>query len=428
MGALITSARPRPNGSRALIPRLIATVAAILLYGWINFMLNPVSTMLTAKVAGRQFENSDAAYVASSFGMNFFSHIGIPSVVLLAVLVAIWWRPVRAIFRTIALIGGIVAVTHPAAAYYDKTDFTEAYTILPNESAFWIPDAGANKDNQAQIESEAYLNANKVSLKRFIVPHAKLSGSGSFYDFYVPAGRLIIVDRTPFSREWVDSTERGTSKRREGFPCQSKEGLNIAVGVSIGTSVTEVNAAKYLYHFGVISPQGDRSDPKIIFTSVYYSRKLAEVMDDVGRKKVQTLVCDEVTARSFDQANSDAVKIMESVKQKAADYFAAVGITLDFVGWADTFTFDPTVQEAVNRRYIASQDQAIAALLAPYASTIQALAAADALRSFGHKTDGKLPTTIVGLPTELGPLMSSLLKSAPSAAQSGQSPAAPAPH
>jgi regulator of protease activity HflC (stomatin/prohibitin superfamily) len=151
-------------------------------------------------------------------------------------------------------------------------------------------------------------------------------------------------------------------------------------------------------------------------------------MDDVGRKKVQTLVCDEVTARTFDQANTDASKIMESVKQKASEYFSAVGITLDFVGWADTFTFDPQVQEAVNRRYIASQDQAIAALLAPYTSTIQALAAADALRAFGHKTDGRLPTTIVGLPTELGPLMSTLLKSGSAAVPPGQTSGAPAAH
>ncbi len=380
---------------------------------------------MTAQVAGKQFENSDASYVVSSFGMNFFSHIGIPFVVLLAVLAALWWRPLRGLLRAIVLIGGIVAAAHPAAAYYDKTDYTEAYTILPNESAFWIPDAGANKDNQAQIESEAYLNANKVALKRFVVPHAKLSGSGSFYDFYVPAGRLIIVDRTPFSREWVDASDRGTSKLREGFPCQSKEGLNITVGVSIGTSVAEANAARYLYRFGVLAPQGDRSDPKVIFTSVYYSRKLAEVMDDVGRKKVQTLVCDEITARSFDQANNDAGKIMESVKQKATDYFSTVGITLDFVGWADTFTFDPSVQDAVNRRYIASQDQAIAALLAPYATTIQSLAASDALRSFGHKTDGRLPTTIVGLPPELGPLMTTLLRAGPVAATQGQ-PSGPA--
>ena len=290
----------------------------------------------------------------------------------------------------------------PALAYYDKADFTEAYTILPNESAFWIPDAGANRDNQSQFESEDYLKANKVAVKRFIVPHQKLSGSGSFFDFYVPAGRLIIVDRTPFSREWVASQRRGTSAKDESFPYQSREGLNISVGVSIGASVLEGNAAKYLYRFGVLAPVGDRSDPKIIFTSVFYSRKLSDVMDDVGRKKVQTLVCDEIASRTFDKANEQAVQVMEAVKQKASDYFAAVGITLDFIGWADTFTFDHDVQQAVNRRYIASQDQAVAAALAPYTATIQALAAAEALRAFGQKTDGKLPTTIVGLPTGLG--------------------------
>ena len=45
----------------------------------------------------------------------------------------------------------------------------------------------------------------------------------------------------------------------------------------------------------------------------------------------------------------------------------------------------------------------------------QLWAAADALRSFGQKTDGRLPGTIVGLPPELGALMSTLLKSPPAA-------------
>jgi hypothetical protein len=405
---------PAGNGGvRGTVLRVILSIAAVLVYGWVNFLLNPVATILAADQAGRQFQNGDESAVTSFLGMNFFGHLGIPFVVLLAVLVLIWWGSVK---RLLALfIAAAALLPAPAGAYYDKSDYTEAYTILPNETGFWIPDAGANRDSQAQFESEAYLNANRVALKRFIVPHAKLQGSGSFFDFYVPAGRLIIVDRTPFSREWVDTADRGTSHRREGFPCQSREGLNITVGVSIGASVLEQNAAKYLYRFGVTPPAGDRADPKTIFNSVYYSRKLADVMDDVGRKKVQTLVCDEITARSFDKANEEAVEIMRDVNQKATAYFADVGITLDFIGWADTFTFDHAVQDAVNRRYIASQDQAIAVLLAPYASTIQALASADALRSFGQKTDGRLPSTIVGLPPQIGPLMSTLLKSGVSA-------------
>ncbi|HEV2549919.1 MAG TPA: SPFH domain-containing protein [Stellaceae bacterium] len=300
-----------------------------------------------------------------------------------------------------------------AHAYYDKNDFTEAYTILPNESAFWIPDAGANKENQAQLESEAYLNANKVALKRFVVPHTKLQGSGSFFDFYVPAGRLIIVDRTPFSREWVDAQDRGTSPRKEGFPCQSKEGLNMTVGVALGASVSEQNAAKYLYRFGVVPPKGNRNDPQIIFASVFLSRSVKEVMDDFGRKKVSEIICDQITARSFDKVNEEAKQIKDTAAKTITEYFATLGITIDFVGWADTFTFDKEVQDAVNRRYIANKDQEIAAALQPYANVIQALAAAQALRAFGEKTDGKLPTTIVGLPPELGAILGTVLRSGP---------------
>ncbi len=125
-------------------------------------------------------------------------------------------------------------------------------------------------------------------------------------------------------------------------------------------------------------------------------------MDDVGRKKVQTLVCNEISSGSFNKTNAEANQIMQAVQKGATDYFAAVGISLDFIGWVDTFTFDKEVQDAVNRRYVASQDQAIATALARYADTIQKLAAAQALRSFGEHSDGKLPTTIVGLPPELG--------------------------
>jgi len=408
--ALVPTGRGRTGG---MAMRFVATGIAILLYGWVNFLLSPAATVLSGQAAGGQFSNSDVAYASSVVGMRFFGNLGIPLVVLIVVIVAIWWSPVRRWLASLAVIGAALAAQspHPALAYYDKSDFTEAYTILPNESAFWIPDAGANKDNQAQLESEAYLNANKVSLKRFIVPHAKLQGSGGFFDFFVPSGRLIIVDRTPFSREWVDATDRGTSKGKEGFPCQSKEGLNVTVGVALGASVSEQNAAKYLYRFGVKPPQGDRGDPKVIFTSVYYSRSVKEVMDDFGRKKVSEVVCDQITSRSFDQVNADAKAIKDAAAKTIAEYFATLGITIDFVGWADTFSFDKEVQEAVNRRYIASQDQAIAAALAPYADTIQALAAAQALRAFGEKTDGKLPTTIVGLPTELGTLLGTLLKS-----------------
>jgi len=343
-------------------------LAALAVYGGVSLLYRPVATIVAGDAAAGQFQNSDHSALAAQWTSGAFTGFGVLLTVLLVIALALIWRaPVMRwlggarLLAPLAVLAALGA-SHPqkALAFADTTDKTEAYTILPNESAFFIPDTGANKDSQAQFDSEAYLQDKKIAVKRFVIPHQKLVGSGGSswvstgWDLYVPTGRLIIVDRSPFSREWVAAHDRGTSARNESIPCQSKEGVNISVGVSIGASVSEDNAAKFLYHFGVLPPtdaagrQLDRSSPQTIFTSVYYSRRLSDVMDDVGRKRVQTLICNEIANRTFDEDNDQAVKIMDAVKKSAADYFASVGITLDFIGWGDTFTFDPDVQKAVN--------------------------------------------------------------------------------
>ena len=391
-----------------MVARIILSLLLCSVWAISDRILNVFGTIASGTVAGMQFNNSNADAVITYTTMPTLQNLHAPTLLFLAVLAMLWWRPVRALF----LIGLLVIAVHPAYAYYDTHNYTEAYTILPNESAFWIPDVGANKDTQTHLDSEQYLADHKVAVKRFIIPHTTLSGSGfvGWTDYYVPAGRLIIVDRTPYSREWVDAADRGTSASKQGFPCQSKEGLNITTGVSVGASVTQEDAPKFLYHFGVLAPDGKRNDPQVIFTSVYYGRSLQNVMDDVGRKKVQTLVCDEISKRPFDAVNADAAQIMHTVQTEATAWFANVGITLDFIGWADTFSFDKQVQDAIDRRYVAEQDKVIASELRPYADTIQALASASAIRDWGAHADGKLPSTIVGLPPQLGNLLSTILQ------------------
>lgn len=402
--------------------RVILTIVVLIVAGWADGLVSVISPLVTGPAAGLQFENSNTAYLQAYAGMRFNPiALGLINFGSIVMLFFIWLRPLTRAFGSNAPIAAITAFAFmlysmPAFAFFETTDKTEAYTILPNESAFWIPDVGANKDSQGQMDSEDYLNSKKIALKRFVIPHQKLTGSGgtgffSGWDAYVPTGRLIIVDRKPFSREWVDAGDRGTSKDKQGFPCQSKEGLDVTVGISIGVEVTENDSAKFLYHFGVEAPKGQRSDPQVIFTSVYYGRTVESVMDDVGRKQVQTIVCEEISKRGFDDVNSQASLVIAAVREQSKNYLASVGITLKFIGWADTFTFSKAVQDAVDRRYIAAQDEAISKALSPYADTIQKLAAAQALRNFGEKSDGKLPTTIVGLPTSLGGLLGTLLNS-----------------
>lgn len=431
----MNDSRTPPTGGGAdkattasIVWRIVGSFVAVTLYGLINGLIHPATALVTAKLAGQQFQSSDPAYLTAIYGMNFFSSLGIPSLALLGVLVWIWWKELKKLPALIGSLSAGVALAlmlsaSPASAFFEKTDRTEAYPILPNQSAFWIPEIGDSRGSQAQTEDEAYYIGKKVQLTRFVIPHQKLTNSAGVgtwsWDYFVPTGRLIIVDRTPYSREWVDSHDRGSSAKKDGFPCQSNEGLDVTVGVTLAASVSPANAARYLYRFGVVPPKGEirgtadaiENDGRVIFTSVYYSRSVQDVMDLFGRKKILELVCDQISGRTLDQANRDAKLIKDAVSVAVVAFFETYGITIDFIGWADTFTFDPLVQAAINRRYAAGKDQEVAALLAPHANTMQALATAYALRAFGDKTDGRLPTTIVGLPADFSNLLGKLLGS-----------------
>mgnify|MGYP003335040631 CR=1 FL=1 len=357
-----------------MVSRIVLSLFALGAYGVSRNIFNPVNTLVTATVAGNQLTNSNPAYLETQavFGISNMMDMGM-TFALILVLIALWFKPIKTwvMAAATAILAVMLMTTTPdrAFAYADTTDKTEAYTILPNQTAFWVPDVGANKDSQAQFESEEYYNERKIAAKRFVIPHAKLGNSGGYWgwDFYVPTGRLYIVDRSPYSREWVKSKTRGTSSRDESFPCQSKEGVNITAGVSISASVSEQDASKFLYNFGVIPPKGDPTDPKVIFTSVYYGRSLWDVMDDVGRKKIQTMVCNEIGRRTFDQANADYIPMMDDISKSSIAWFKTLGITVNFIGWADTFEFDKEIQDTVNRRYEADK-------LGPVMSTLQATA------------------------------------------------------
>ena len=385
--------------------RIVLTLITLVLWALLSFALSVSAPLVSSALAVRQFDDSNTGYVISRFA-DWFTGAGPSSLILVAVLAAIWWRPLVTFVTTIALASLLFASS--AQAYYDKSDYSEAYFILPNESAFFIPDVGANKEGQAKFGSQDYYEQNKIPAKRFVIPHAKFSGSGMWSDFYVPTGRLIIVDRTPYNREWTASQHRGSSARDESFPCQSSEGLNITVEMAVSATVSEENAARFLYHFGVKAPQGDRSKPEVIFTSVFYGRSLPEVMDSVGRGEVQTLACAELSTRTLDQNDLQMAAILAAIQGKAKAWFADYGITIDYLGWAGTFTFDPEVQKAINDRYSADK-------IAPVLSTVQAQADVKIKEGLGlGLANHGLPSSFVAIPTNLLEDFSALFKPSPS--------------
>jgi hypothetical protein len=211
----------------------------------------------------------------------------------------------------------------------------------------------------------------------------------------------------------VDAQDRGTSKNKQGIHCQSKEGINMTFGISMGVSVMEDDAPRYLYRWGIAQdPKADQNNPQVQFQSVLHARSTQSIMDDVVFRKVQTLLCSEVSKRTFEKVNSELGTIMATTEDQSSKYLKSVGVTQDFIGWADTVNFDHEIQKAVNDSYRAR-------ILKPYLQTLERLA----ILETKQKWDGRLPWW---MPQGLEDLFNSIL-GRPNGAEKASNKPAPAP-
>ncbi len=181
------------------------------------------------------------------------------------------------------------------------------------------------------------------------------------------------------------------------------------MGVAISTKVTEADAAKFLYNFGVHPPEGQRTDPNVVFTSVFYGRSLAEVMDTKVRSKVGILVCENLMQHTLIEDSANASAIMDTIRKEMKAYLDGHGITLDYVGWADTWSFDREVQDALNRHFAALQERDIAIRLQPYVATLEGLSLADVMRKWNGVTPSTVSLTL--LPQGLNDLFGQFARS-----------------
>lgn len=345
---------------KSFIWRMLATTVLSFVCGIITAAVDSARTLAVGKIAVGQLEDSDSAFMVWSLANRMPTGYTVSLVVFLAGLALIWWSPIKSLFKSAPGAAAAVAAAvllasvapAPAYAYYDTTDRAEWVNIEANQSAFLIPAVGANKAGQKQFGSVEYLSDNKVAAKRVQIPHVVAANTAMLKDYYVPGATLYLVDRTPYTREWVDATDRGTSAKKEGMRFESADSVDITTGILISASVAEEDAARFFYNFGT-NGVATGQQPADVFASVKYGKSLAEVMDTVVKAKVHQVLALEFSKRKFMQAIGDKAAIITAVEQIVKDDFAKKGITIAFVGYAEGLTFDKAIQDAVNATVVA---------------------------------------------------------------------------
>lgn len=244
------------------------------------------------------------------------------------------WTFLQLLFLIAFIMTSMVACGPPEVLPYE--------TIKANETAFLVPLTG-NSKAQKGFMSEQYLNANKVATKRVTIPVEKRKNGRFWFEYeWLPTMKVIVVNRSPETREWTESSNKGTSSRNEAIVVESRDSIAFGVGVNISAHITEEDAAKFLYTFA--------------------GKPLATIMDSNVRGMVTSILSNEFAKYDLEIARSKKGEILAKMTEKLTTHFKTMGITITNVGFAEGLKYEnPQIQDSIDAKFKAEMDIQIAA-------------------------------------------------------------------
>lgn len=221
-------------------------------------------------------------------------------------------------------------------------DVPELVEVSPSQTAFLIPLDGETS-KQATFSSEKFLAAAKVATKRVQIPHRFLqTGRMSNDGRYIPTMKVIIVERKPVTREWTDSSDTGTSAKNQAVIAETRESLRLVARMNCVAQIDEEDAVKYLYR--------------------YNEKTLDEVMDTEIRARIESTFVEQCAKYYLrDEENgilAHKISMMKEVRDEVIPYFKGRGITINVIGLKGDFTYETTIQTAINERFQTIQERA----------------------------------------------------------------------
>lgn len=207
--------------------------------------------------------------------------------------------------------------------------------IKNNETAFLVPLEGASQESQTKFMSIDFLEHSKIGTKRIIIPVRERQTGRFYWEIeWIPSMRVITVDRTPITREWVDSPSRGTSTQSQGIIVESVESIGFSVGINLTAMIREEDAARFLYY--------------------YPSSSLADVMDKNVRGFVQSILSREFGSRKLSECQIEKRIVSETCFKETKEHFKQLGMTIDNLGIAEGLIYEnKEVQKAIDATFVA---------------------------------------------------------------------------
>ncbi len=171
--------------------------------------------------------------------------------------------------KTITIIGVVIIGLIIFTMFKRPYDRPEIVTIQSNETAFLVPVVSDTED-QVKFLSEDDMQRQLVTEKDVRIPHywlqtGRLPSKGEWRD----KSRLLIIDRTPETREWVNGAGGTNQNADEAIKVEAKDSITFYSGMNCTAMIKESDAVAYRYNYG--------------------ERPLATVMDTEIRPMVEAL-------------------------------------------------------------------------------------------------------------------------------------------
>lgn len=252
---------------------------------------------------------------------------------------------------------------------FDKPEYKE---IQPYQTAYVIPidTEKATGPSQVKFASEEFLEQAKVAAKRVQIPHRWVKTGRSIGDVvgeYIPTVIMIVVDRSPVTREW-ESKDSGKKGGDKAIWTESADSVGFSMGWNVTAYIQEKDTSKFLYW--------------------YPSASLAAVLDTEVRGRIQMVAATESAKYRLDVLREKKNEIADAVRKDCEAFFTARGITLTSIGQFGGMSYEnPKIQDAIDQTFISQQDKVNAAafLAAQADKNTRILSEADALASAAAK-------------------------------------------
>jgi hypothetical protein len=321
--------------------RRVVTVVLLALLGMVWLFSTSTDDVTQAQLAPKQVENDNATYVGVRKIINDDNFIAETATGLVGlILLGMWGLPL--LMKTskrknelLALSGVLMLPVLVSACGPAKKE--KVINIEPNQTAFVVPLTG-DSTSQLQFQSVEFLQDKQVAAKQIIIPQRKQSTGRGYWSYdWIPTVAVIIVDRTPVTREWTQADSTGTSKSNQAFGVESIESIDFKVGATCSALVEEAHAAEFLYYFS--------------------GKSLAQVMDENVRGFIQAELFREFGHRTLLEGQGQKSDIFELVFANTQAHFVELGITINSCGGSEGLIYtDPAVQAEINENFAIQQE------------------------------------------------------------------------